>query len=125
MTAYTPSNMSRTDGWPPACRVPWLSASFCARDHGVEDFGLRLLVARLRPCAPPDQMVLEPDDGIAERPSVGLGLGPIGGRIVGGRVRADAVGYIFDQGRAEIAVRALDRPFRDGMNGEIVVAVDP
>ena len=55
--------MSRTEGWPPACSVPWLSASFCAADHGVQDFSFRLLVPFVRPDAAGDQMVLEPDHG--------------------------------------------------------------
>ena len=34
-----------------------------------------------------------------------------------------AVSEIFDQRRAEIAPRPLGRPFRHGMDGEVVVAV--
>ncbi len=70
-------------------------------------------------------MVLEPDHGVAERPGIGFGLGPVGGRIVGGRMRADAVGDVFDERGTQIAARPLDRPFRHGVDGEIVVAVDP
>jgi hypothetical protein len=37
-------------------------------------------VALLRPDAAHDQVVLQPDDGIAERPCVGFRLRPVGGR---------------------------------------------
>ena len=38
---------------------------------------------------------------------------------------ADPVGDVFDERRAEIAARPLDRPSRDGVNREIIIAVDP
>ena len=66
--------MSRAEGLPPACSVPWLSASFCAAITVVEDLRLGLLVALLRPDAAQDQMVLQPDHRIAERPGVGFGF---------------------------------------------------
>jgi hypothetical protein len=53
------------------------------RDHRFEDFRLGLGVALVRPNAALDEMVLQPDDGIAERPGVGFGLRPVGRRIVG------------------------------------------
>ena len=109
---------------PPACRVPKLSASFCAGNDGVEDFSFRLLVTLIRPDAPPDQMILQADNRIAQWPGIGFGLRPVGGWIIGRGVRADAIGDIFDQRRPEIAPRALDRPLRDGIDGEVVVAVD-
>src|SRR4029077_6961234 len=46
-------------------------------DDLVEDLGLRLLVALLGPGAAQDQMVLEADDWIAQRPGVGFGLRPV------------------------------------------------
>ena len=117
--------MSRAEGCGPVCSVPWVSASFWAAMTSRQDLGLGLLVALLRPDAAQDQVVLQAQDRIAERPGVGLGLRPIGRGIVRGRVRADAIGDVFDQRRPEIAARPLDRPFRHGVHGEIVVAVDP
>src|SRR5690606_6878516 len=52
------------------------------------------------------------------------GLRPIGGRVVGGGVRADAVGHMLDEGGAKIAARALGRPFGDRVDRQIIVAVD-
>ncbi len=40
-------------------------------------------------------------------------------------MRADAIGDVLDQRRPEIAPGPLDRPFRHGVDGQIVVAVDP
>lgn len=37
---------------------------------------------------------------------------------------AGAIGHIFHDGRAEIAPRAFDRPFRHRMDGQIVIAID-
>jgi hypothetical protein len=38
---------------------------------------------------------------------------------------AHAISHVFDQRRTEIAPRPLDRPFGDGIDREVVVAVDP
>ena len=40
-------------------------------------------------------------------------------------MRADAVGDVFDQRRAEIASAPARPPIGDGVDGEVVVAVDP
>ena len=69
-------------------------------------------------------MGFQPLDRIAERPGGPFVLGPVFRRIVRGRMGAGAIGDPFDQGRAEIGARPLDRPERDGVDGEIVVAVD-
>ena len=37
----------------------------------------------------------------------------------------DPIGDVFDNGGAEIATRAFNGPFGDGMDRKIVVAVDP
>ena len=95
------------------------------RDDGRQDLGLGLLVALLGPRAATDQVALQPQHRIAQRPGVGLRLRPVGRGIVRGGMGADAIGHVLDQGRPEIAARPLDRPFRHGMDGEIVVAVDP
>ena len=94
------------------------------RDHRLQDLGLGLLVALLAPGADRDQMLLQPQQRVAERPAVRLLLGAIGGGVVRGRMRAGAVGDVFDQRRAEIAAGPLDRPLRHGIGGEVVVAVD-
>src|SRR5690606_21654133 len=93
-------------------------------DHLREHLLLELAVPLLGPCAAQDQVVLQADHRIAERPGVGLGLRTIGGRIVRRGMRADAIRDVLDQGRAEIRAGAVDRPFRDRVDGEIVVAVD-
>ena len=117
--------MSRAEGLPPECSVPCFSASFLRGDDGVPHLRLGLDVALLAPGADPDEMVLEPDDRIAERPGIGFGLGPVGRRVVRGGMRADPVGDVFDEGRTEIAARPLDRPFGDRVHRQVVVAVDP
>src|SRR3984957_17847815 len=94
------------------------------RYHVVEHLRLGLFVALLRPTPARDQMVLQPEHGIAERPLLRFGLRTIGGRVVRRRMRPDAIGDIFDQRRSEIATRALGRPTGDRMHREIVVAVD-
>src|SRR5271168_3330303 len=94
------------------------------RYHVVEHLRLGLFVALLRPAPTRDQMVLQPEHGIAERPLLRFRLRPIGGRIVRRRMRPDAIGDIFDQGRSEIATRALGGPSGDRVDREIVVAVD-
>src|SRR5690606_39149441 len=46
---------------------------FLGSDHRIGNLGFCLLVPFLRPHAAHDQMVLEPQYGIAERPGVGFG----------------------------------------------------
>ncbi len=94
-------------------------------DHRIRDFRFRLLVALLRPGAAHDEVVLQPDDRVSERPDIGFRLGAVGGRVVGRGMSADPVGHVLDQRRAEIAACALRRPFGDRMDGQIIVAVDP
>src|SRR5277367_918370 len=81
---------------------------------GVEnlgvDFGLHLPMALLAPRADADEVDFQPLDRIAQWPSGPFVLGAIFRRIVGGRMRAGAVGHPFDEGRAEIGARPLDRP---------------
>src|ERR1700733_1201741 len=96
--------------------------------RGVENFcvalRLHLSVALLAPGADADEMDFQPLDRIAQRPRGPLVLGAIFRRIVRGRMRARAVGYPFDQRRAQIGARPFGRPDRDRMDGKIVVAVD-
>src|SRR5450756_2678533 len=94
-------------------------------DHGIQNFGFRLLMAFIRPGAACNQVIFEPDYGVAERPGVGLRLRPVGGRIVGGGMSADAIGDILDERGTEIAACPLGCPFRYGMHSKIVIAVDP
>ena len=104
------------------------AVAFCLllrSNHGVQNFRFGLLVALLRPGAAHDQVVFQPNDRITERPSVRLGLGPIGGRIIGAGMCSNSIGDMLDQSGAKIAACSLDCPFRDRMNGKIVVAVDP
>src|SRR5690606_38162744 len=58
-------------------------------DHLVKYLGLCLLVALLAPHAPDDEVVLEADDRVPQRPGVGVVFGTIGRVIVGGKVRRD------------------------------------
>src|SRR5687768_5905315 len=53
-------------------------------DHFVHDLGLSLLMPVVGPCAPQDEMILEPQHRVAERPGFGLRLRPVGAGIVGG-----------------------------------------
>src|SRR5678815_4851083 len=93
------------------------------RDLGIELLRGRL-VPGLGPRAETDQVLLQPRDRIAEREVLRLVAGPVARRIVGGRVRAGAVGDPLDQRRAEVRARALCRPGRRRVDGEEVVAVD-
>src|SRR5215207_2812733 len=82
--------------------------------------GLRLLVA------PADEGVVdrtgvqqvrsEAVDRVAFAPCRDLGLVAVAGCVVGGRVRADAVGDRLDQGGALARSRAFDRLPRDGVH---------
>ena len=95
---------------------------------GVEnlgvDLGLHLTVALLAPRPDADKVGFEPLDRIAERPGGPFVLGAIFRRIVRSRMGPGAVGDPFDEGRAQIGARALDRPQRRGVDRKIVVAVD-
>ncbi|MNE22513.1 hypothetical protein D3C80_1157290 [compost metagenome] len=93
--------------------------------HFIGDFRLRLPVPFLRPDAAQDEMFLQSQNRITQRPGIGFRLGAIGTRIVRGGMGADAIGHIFDQRRAEIAACPFHRPARHGINGEIIIAVDP
>src|SRR3954463_4641083 len=86
-------------------------------DHLVQDLRLALLVALIGPDAAADQVVLEPEDRVPERPGVGLRFRPVGRWVVGGRVRPGPVGDVLDERRPEIAPGALDRPFGDRVHG--------
>src|SRR5215211_918284 len=70
-------------------------------------------------------MILQPNDGIAERPGIGLRLRTVSRWIVGRRMGTDPIGDVLNDRRAEIAPGPFGRPFRDRIDGEIVVAVDP
>jgi hypothetical protein len=93
--------------------------------HGIQNFGFRLLMAFVRPDTSCNQVIFEPDHGVAEWPGVGLGLRPVGGRIVGGGMSSDTVGDIFDERGTEITACPLGCPFRYSMDSKVVVAVDP
>lgn len=97
---------------------------FLRRNDRVENFSLRLLVTIIRPDAAPDQMVLQPNDRIPQRPSVGLGFWPVGRRIIRSGMRADTVGDILDQCRPEVAPGTLDCPFGYCKHRQIIVPVD-
>src|SRR5437867_4306719 len=51
-------------------------------------------------------------------------LAPVLGRVVGGRVHAQAIGHALDQGRTVAGASTLDRLARRGVDREDVVAVD-
>src|SRR6476646_2763066 len=93
--------------------------------HRVHDFRFCLFVAFIRPDTKYRQVVLQPDHRVTERPGIGFGFGSIGGRIIGCGMRTDAVGDMFDERWAEVATSALGCPFGHGIDGEIIVAVDP
>ena len=91
----------------------------------LAELGLQRRVALLVPFAEPDQMLLQPRDRIAERPGLAGVLGPVGGRIVRGRMALGAIGEELDQGRAQIGARPVGRPAGRGIDGERVIAVHP
>jgi hypothetical protein len=90
---------------------------------GVELIELRL-VALLVPLAERDQMLLQPLDGVAERPRLAGAFRTIRGRIVRGGMALDTIGEELDQGRTEIRASAVGGPTRDRVDGERVVSVD-
>ena len=117
--------MSRIEGRPPACRVPWLSASRCAA-MTVSMISASAWRWRSSDQTPRShQVVPQPDHRVTERPGIGFGLGSVGRGIIGCRMCADPVGDVFDQRGTQIAPRALSRPAGDSVDGEIVVAVHP
>src|ERR1700691_1948874 len=69
-------------------------------EHAFQHVAGRRLSARmqravlLRPTPTRDQMVLQPEHGIAERPLLRFRLRTIRGRVVRRRMRPDAIGYI-------------------------------
>src|SRR4249920_1043813 len=95
----------------------------------VRDPGLRLVVARA------DERVIDRAgvqkvrsvavDRVPLAPGRDLGLVPVAGRVVGGRVRADAVRDRLDQRGALARSGTFDRVPRDGVHRQDVVAVDP
>ena len=72
--------MSRAEGLRAGMQRAVALGLLLGGDDLVEDLRLALLVALLRPDAAPDQVVLQPQDRIAERPGVGLGLRAVGRR---------------------------------------------
>ena len=93
------------------------------RRHLLVECLLRARVLVVRPGAQADQVLLQPRDRVAERemrPVVGR---PVARRVVGGGMRAGAVGHPFDQRRPQVAPRAFGRPARGREHGQEVVAV--
>ena len=78
-------------------------------DGGV-DFLVERGVALVVPFAERDEMRLQPRDRVAQRPFLGLALGAVAGRVVGGRMALGAIGEEFDQGRALVGPRPLATP---------------
>ncbi len=93
------------------------------RDLRIEFLAERA-VARLRPLAERDQVLLEPLDRIAERPALRLVLWPVARRIVAGGMRCRAIGHQFDQRAATAGARAIRGPARRRVDGEEIIAVD-
>ena len=96
--------------------------------RGVADHLGQLLVHRgvafLVPDAQRDAMLFQPRDRISERPLAAFLGRAIGGRIVGRAVPFDAIGEMFDQGRAAIGAGAVCGPARGGIDGQHVIAID-
>ena len=82
--------------------------------------GLPVLV----PFAECDEVVLEPRDGIAERPCLTLLRAAIAAGIVRGGMPFGAVGKELDQRRSGIGARAVRCPAFGGIAGERIVAID-
>src|SRR6185437_8063695 len=93
-------------------------------EHVRLELFLERRMALIGPFAEADQVLLQPGDGVAERPGRAFLLRPVARRIVAGRVRARPVGDVLDQRRAAALARALRRPAGDTVHGEKVVAVD-
>ena len=75
------------------------------RFSGIRDLGTHRLAER----ALGDEVLLEPLDGVAALPVLHLARLAVSRRVVGVRVRLDAVGDALDEGRAAARARALDR----------------
>src|SRR5271156_4441539 len=95
-----------------------------ARRHQRFEFRRQRLVARFRPLPEPDQVLLEPQNGIAQRPVLMIVLGSIARGVVAGGMRGAAIGDQLNQRGAGAGTSPFGRPLRDGMNREKVVAVD-
>src|SRR5262245_45776863 len=94
-------------------------------EHVALDFLLQTCLRVVGPRVLRDHVPLESRHGVAQREMLPVVGGTVFRRIVGGRVRAGAVGYPLDQRRAGAAARALDRPPRRGDHCKEIVAVDP
>ena len=81
-------------------------------------------MALLRPLAQIDQVLLEPLDGIAQRPMFVIVLGAVARRIVAGGMRGCAIGDQLDQRGPGAGARPLGRPLRHGIHRQEIVAVD-
>src|SRR5690606_14646478 len=94
-------------------------------DHAIQNLRLGLRMPLLRPDPAPDQVILQSNDRITERPGGRLLLWPIGGRIVRRRVGAGAIGHMLDQCGSEIPARPLCCPSGHRVHRKIVVSIDP
>src|ERR1700730_6636461 len=76
------------------------------------------------PLAEGNQVLLEPLDGVAERPMLLVVLGAVARRIIAGRMRRGTIGHQLDQRRSRAGARSFGRPLRHRIDGEKIVAVD-
>src|SRR5262245_31507584 len=94
------------------------------RPHEFLELGVERGVALLAPLAEPDQVLLETEYRIAQRPMQALVARPVAARIVAGRVRRHAIGVELDQRRPVVGAGAFGGPAGHGVDGEEIVAVD-
>jgi hypothetical protein len=92
-------------------------------DHLGLEVLLQLLVLGIGPDADRDHVLLHARERIAQREALPVVGGAILGRIVGGRVRAGAVGDPLDEGGPQVGAGPLGGPARGGVTGEEVVAI--
>src|SRR5471032_1452032 len=98
---------------------------FLCGDYFGFQFGADGAVFLFGPLADFHQVLLEARNRVAQREVAPVVGRAVLRRIIGGRVRAGAVGDPFDHGRAEVAARAFGGPGRGGIDRDEIVAINP
>ena len=97
-----PRTWSLTLGRLPACRVAVRLPPPCAAARTCFDqLLMQGLLQLVRPFAQADEVMLQPLDGVAQRPALGLVGRAVAGGIVAGRVAFGAIGEMLDHRRRQ------------------------
>ena len=95
----------------------------CRADF-LGDFTVHCFLLLGRPLAQTDQMALQPQDRIAQRPLLALLRRAIAAGVIRGRMALGAVGKVLNQGWAQVRPRAVRCPLDPRIDRERIVAID-